>query len=92
MVRETSLSVNDLIYPMFVVHGENIKREIPSLPGNYHLSVDRLIEDVKEVHDLGIPAVLFFGLPEKKDEMASEAYSPVQQRGLELNSNPENRG
>jgi porphobilinogen synthase len=76
MVRETSLSVNDLIYPMFVVHGKNIKKEISSLPGNYHLSVDRLVDDVKEVHALGIPAVLFFGLPEKKDEMASEAYSP----------------
>jgi porphobilinogen synthase len=76
MVRETSLSVNDLIYPMFVVHGENIKKEIPAIPENYHLSVDRLVEDVKEVRDLGIPAVLFFGLPEKQDEMASEAYSP----------------
>jgi porphobilinogen synthase len=58
MVRETSLSVNDLIYPMFVVHGKNIKKEISSLPGNYHLSVDRLVDDVKEVHALGIPAVL----------------------------------
>jgi porphobilinogen synthase len=61
---------------MFVVHGKNIKKEIPAIPGNYHLSVDQLVNDVKEVRDLGIPAVLFFGLPDKKDQVASEAYSP----------------
>ena len=75
MVRETTLSVDDLIYPMFVVHGKNIKQEIPSLPGNYHLSVDRLVDEVKEIRNLGIPAILLFGLPEKKDEIASEAYA-----------------
>jgi porphobilinogen synthase len=74
MVREVSLKVNDFIYPMFVVHGDNIKNEIKSLPGNYHLSVDRLVDEVKEVRDLGIPAILLFGIPEKRDEMASEAY------------------
>jgi porphobilinogen synthase len=76
MVRENAISVNDLIYPMFVVHGNNIKNEISVLPGNYHLSIDRLVEDVKEVRDLGIPAIILFGIPEKKDELATEAYSP----------------
>jgi porphobilinogen synthase len=76
MVRETSVSVNDFIYPMFVVHGEGIKNEIPSLPGNYHLSVDTLVEEAKKVCDLGIPSILLFGLPEKKDEIVSEAYAP----------------
>ncbi len=84
MVRETSLSVKDFILPMFVVHGKGIKKEIGALPGNYQLSVDCLIEEVKEVRDLGIPAVLLFGLPEKKDENGSEAYAPdgIVQRAL----------
>jgi porphobilinogen synthase len=76
MVRETSLSVNDFIYPMFAVHGSGIKSEIKSLPGNYHLSVDSLVEESKKLRDLGIPAILLFGLPETKDEAASEAYAP----------------
>lgn len=76
MVRETSLSVNDFIYPMFVVHGDNVKKEISALPGNYHWSVDLLVDEVKEVRDLGIPAILLFGLPEKRDEIGSEAYDP----------------
>ena len=76
MVRECILTVNDLIYPMFVVHGRGIKEEIDALPGNYHLSVDRLIEEAKDVRDLGIPAVILFGLPDKMDDMASEAYAP----------------
>ncbi len=76
MVRECILTVNDLIFPMFVVHGRGIKEEIDALPGNYHLSVDRLIEEAKNVRDLGIPAVILFGLPDKKDDMASEAYAP----------------
>jgi porphobilinogen synthase len=76
MVRETSLSVNDLIQPMFVVHGKKIRKEISALPGNYHLSVDSLVEEVEKIRDLGIPAVLLFGLPEKKDKMGSAAYAP----------------
>jgi porphobilinogen synthase len=76
MVRETSLSINDFIYPMFVVHGNGIKSEIKSLPGNYHLSVDSLVEEAKGLRDMGIPAILLFGLPETKDEIASEAYAP----------------
>lgn len=76
MVRETKLSVEDLIYPIFVLHGDKIKREIPSMPGNYQFSVDMLIKEAKEVAGLGIPAVLLFGLPEVKDEVGSEAYAP----------------
>ncbi len=74
MVRETHLTVNDLVYPLFVVHGKRVKKEIKSMPGNYHLSVDSLVEEVKEVAGLGIPAVLLFGVPEKKDAVGSEAY------------------
>lgn len=76
MVRETRLSVDDLVYPMFVVPGKGVKNEIKSIPENYHLSVDQLVEEVKEVQDLGIPAILLFGIPEKKDEQGSMAYFP----------------
>jgi porphobilinogen synthase len=76
MVSETSLSVNNLIYPMFVVHGKGIKKEIKTLAGNYHFSIDLFIEEVKKVRDLGIPAIMVFGLPEDKDKLGSEAYSP----------------
>lgn len=75
MVRETSLSVNDFIFPIFVKHGTNIKEEISVLPNNYHFSVDRLTDEVKEVRDLGIPAVILFGVADKKDEVGSEAYA-----------------
>ncbi len=74
MVREARLGVDDLIAPLFVVYGSNIRDEIPSLPGNYHLSVDRLVEECGELWELGVPAVLLFGLPRRKDEVASEAY------------------
>jgi porphobilinogen synthase len=76
MVRENRVSVDDLIYPMFVVHGTGVKKEIDVLPGNYHLSVDKLEEEARAVFGLGIPAIILFGLPEKRDEMASEAYDP----------------
>lgn len=76
MVRENHLSVNDLILPMFVVGGSGVRQEIKALPGNFHLSVDCLVEEAKGVRDLGIPGVLLFGLPEKKDDVASEAYAP----------------
>jgi len=75
MVRQAKLSVDDLIAPLFVVHGSGVKEEIASLPGNYHLSVDRMLEECRELHELGVPAVLLFGLPQHKDEVASEAYS-----------------
>ncbi len=75
MVRETELSVNHLIYPMFVLPGKNIREEISSMPGIYRFSVDQAVEEAKEVFDLGIPAVILFGIPEKKDEVGSEAYA-----------------
>ena len=81
MVRETELSVKDFVYPIFVVPGENIKEEIPSMPGCFHLSVDRAVEQAKELSALGIPSVEVFGLPEYKDEIGSSAWdatSPVQ--------------
>ena len=79
LVRETSLSVDDLILPLFVVPGHGIKHEISSLPDNFHLSIDCLIEEAKKVRDLGITAVLLFGVPDPmdKDEPASGAYSPT---------------
>jgi len=76
LVRETEISINDFIYPLFVVEGQGIKEEISSMPGNFHFSVDRLKEEVKEIVSLGIPAVLLFGLPAKKDRVGSEAYNP----------------
>lgn len=75
MVRETELSVNDLIYPLFVVEGNNKKNEIPSMPGVYHYSLDLLDQEIKEVQGLGIPAVILFGVPEHKDAYGSEAYA-----------------
>jgi len=81
MVRETNLSVKDLIYPIFVVAGENVREEIPSMPDCYHLSVDNAVKLAKKISALGIPAVEVFGLPEYKDEIGSSAWdmkSPVQ--------------
>jgi len=74
MVRETELSKNDLIYPLFVVPGDKIKKEIRSMPGVFQMSIDVLVEECKEVSALGIPAVILFGIPEHKDEKGSEAY------------------
>jgi porphobilinogen synthase len=75
MVRETRLSADGLIYPVFVVPGADVQEEIPSMPGVYHQSVDRLVEDAREVADLGIPAMLLFGLPRSKDREGSEAWA-----------------
>ncbi|HXZ42950.1 MAG TPA: porphobilinogen synthase [Terriglobales bacterium] len=77
LVRETGLSVDDFILPLFVVPDAKIKREIPSLPGNYHFSIDCLVEEATKVRDLGIGAILLFGIPDRKDENASPAYSPT---------------
>jgi len=82
MVRETVLTPANLVYPLFVVPGTNVKKEISSLPGNFHLSSDKAVELARETYALGIPAVLVFGLPEYKDERGSSAWdmsSPVQQ-------------
>lgn len=76
MVTETTLSVDDLILPLFVTFGKGIKNEIKSMPGHYQLSVDNLTKEVKEIKSLGIPAVILFGIPEHKDEVGSEAYNP----------------
>ena len=75
-VRETRLSVPSLIYPLFVCPGTNVKDEIKSMPGSYRWSVDGLVEECKSAFDLGIPAVILFGIPESKDEVGSGAYDP----------------
>ncbi len=75
MVRETRLSVDHFIYPLFVVPGEGIRQEIQAMPGNFQLSIDRLLEEVKEVQDLGIPAIILFGLPAWKDATGSAGYA-----------------
>ena len=75
LVRENSLSVNDFIYPVFVVEGNDIKREISSLKGNYHWSIDRLGELVEELNETKVSSVILFGVPEHKDCVGSEAYS-----------------
>ncbi len=75
LVRETNLSASDFIYPIFVTHGENIKEEISSMPGVYHLSMDRLEEEIRDVVASGIQSVLLFGVPEHKDAVGSSAYA-----------------
>jgi len=75
MVRENSLSVDDFIYPIFVIEGEDKKEVIPSMEGQFYYSVDRLNEELKELVHLGINSVILFGLPNKKDELGSEAYA-----------------
>lgn len=75
MVRETPLNTDNLVYPLFVIPGKNIKEEIQSMPGNFHLSPDNLVREVREAKNLGIPAVMLFGLPERKDEKGSQAYA-----------------
>ncbi|MBU1099452.1 MAG: porphobilinogen synthase [Bacteroidetes bacterium] len=74
MVRETFLRKEDLIYPLFVHHGEKIKNEVKSMPGVYQMSIDVLVEECKELVALGIPAIILFGIPEHKDEQGSDAY------------------
>ncbi len=76
LVRETHLSVHSLIYPLFVCPGTQVKNEIKSMPGNYRWSVDALVEECRTAFDLGIPAVILFGIPESKDEVGSGAYDP----------------
>ncbi|OGP52230.1 MAG: delta-aminolevulinic acid dehydratase [Deltaproteobacteria bacterium RBG_13_43_22] len=74
MIRETSLSVDNLIYPMFVVFGKGIRRPIASMPGIFQLSIDELIQEAREILSLGIPAIMLFGIPDKKDKKATGAY------------------
>ncbi|MBI4268842.1 MAG: porphobilinogen synthase [Candidatus Rokubacteria bacterium] len=75
LVRETRLSVDDLIYPMFAVHGRGVREAIPSMPGQARLSVDELVREAKDVAGMGIPGVILFGLPREKDPRGSEAYA-----------------
>jgi porphobilinogen synthase len=75
MVRETRLSAADLILPLFVVPGEGVRRPVGAMPGVYQTSVDELLRDAAEAHELGIPAVLLFGIPASKDEVGSEGYA-----------------
>lgn len=74
MVQETTLTVNDLIYPLFAVPGEGVAQEVKSMPGVYQLSVDKIVEEAREVKDLGIPAIILFGIPETKDTDATGAW------------------
>jgi len=74
MVRETSLSPDDFIYPLFVTYGKGVKKEIPSMPGCFQESLDLVTEHAKEIRSLGIPSVILFGIPEHKDEIGSGAY------------------
>jgi porphobilinogen synthase len=76
MVRETSLSVSDLIYPMFVTSGRDRREDIASMPGQYRWSVDLLVKEATDVQLLGIPAVILFGIPDRKDERGTPAYDP----------------
>jgi len=76
LVRENRLNAQSLVYPLFVCPGLKVKDEIKSMPGNYRWSVDSLVEECKSVRDLGIPAVILFGIPESKDEVGSGAYDP----------------
>ena len=81
LVRETELSAADFVFPLFIVPGQSIKKEIASMPGIYHLSPDMAVKLAQEAYEAGIPAVIVFGLPEYKDEQGSSAWdatSPVQ--------------
>lgn len=87
MIRETRLSVDNLIYPLFVVPGTKVKKPITSMPGNFQMSVDHIVREAARMKTLGIPAVLLFGIPEKKDEVASGALAKdgiIQQATREI--------
>ncbi len=74
MIRETKLSVDNFVYPLFATFGKDLKKPISSMPGNFQMSADNLVKEVQKAKDLGIPAVLLFGIPDKKDEVASGAF------------------
>jgi len=85
LVRETKLSVSSMVYPLFACPGTKVRTEVSSMPGIFQQSVDQIVEECREVADLGIPAIILFGLPEHKDELASEAYDAngAVQRSIE---------
>ncbi|MCK5880108.1 MAG: porphobilinogen synthase, partial [Holophagae bacterium] len=84
MVRETTLSPNDFIYPLFLIDGENVKNPVSSMEGVFQYSVDRIDEEVRELLELGIKSVILFGIPEHKDELGTQAYADegIIQRGI----------
>src|SRR5579884_3632565 len=75
MVQETRLTPDNFVYPMFVCPGEGIRKEVRSMPGVFNLSVDEAVKEARDVKSLGIPAVILFGLPESKDEVATGAWA-----------------
>jgi len=75
MIRETKLSVDDLILPLFAVEGKDVRKPIASMPGHHQLSVDHILKEARAVHDLGIPAIMLFGIPDKKDPLGRSAYA-----------------
>ena len=90
MVRETSLSTNDLIYPMFSAFGKGIRKEISSMPGIYQQSIENIVAEAQEAYELGVPAVILFGIPEAKDAVGSDAYAEhgiIQETIRELKKN-----
>src|SRR5579884_1150753 len=74
MVRETRLSPENFVYPLFVCPGEGVRKEVRSMPGVFNLSVDQAVKEAREAHSVGVPAVILFGLPERKDEVATGAW------------------
>ena len=76
IVRDVRLNISELIYPLFVVEGKDRKEEIPSMPNQYRFSIDRLDEELKELSELKIKSLLLFGIPDHKDEIGSEGFSP----------------
>lgn len=75
LVRETNLTLQDLVFPLFVVEGKDIKKEISTMPNNYHFSIDKLIEEVRGLIQLGLTSIILFGIPDEKDEYGTQAYS-----------------
>src|ERR1700751_166616 len=75
LVRETHLTPENFVYPLFVCPGTGVRKEVRSMPGVFNLSVDEAVKEVREVHGLGVPSVILFGLPEKKDEVATGAWA-----------------
>lgn len=75
MIRETKLSCDDLILPLFAIEGKNVKKPIESMPGHFQLSCDHIVKKAKQAHDAGIPAIILFGIPDRKDPLATRAYA-----------------
>jgi len=94
MVRETRLTPENFVYPMFVCPGRGVRKDIRSMPGVFNLSVDEAVKEATEAHALGVPSVILFGLPESKDEVATGAWADdgiVQQAARARNQSPEAR-